>query len=98
MSKYKLLKGDQAVKFENYMHTGDLDVSRKLHNEIKPEIPEENFVVQLWQYNGFVNYEYGNLENNLNIEGNWSQERTIDGFASINEILEALKEVSFKEG
>lgn len=92
----KKLTGKEAVKFENYMHTGNLDVSRELHDEIKPTIPEENFVVKLWQYDNFVNYTYANDANDLNWEHNWSQERTIEGFETIEDISEALEEVSFR--
>lgn len=94
--KFKKLTGKEAVKFENYMHTGNLDVSKELHGEIEPEIPEENFIVGLWQYGGFVSYIYANNANDLNREHNWSQERTIDGFDTIEEVVEALEEVSFK--
>lgn len=97
MSKKSVkFKGEKAVKLENYLHAGNMDVSRELHNEIEPAIPEEKFIVKLYQYDGFVNYEYANLGNNLDWEHNWSQERTIDGFETIEEIEDALVEISFK--
>jgi len=93
-TQIKKLEGKEAVKFENFMHTGDLDVSANLHEDIEPEIPESRFVIWIHEEDDGVWYEYGNLENNLNFEHNWSQLEKIVGMDTLEDVKQALEEVS----
>ena len=97
MKKLKTLKGEEAVKFENFMHTGDLDVERELHEDIEPKIDKSNFIVQIWGSEKGLFYEYADTSTNLNIEGNWSQDSYIVGIKNTEHLEEIMLEVSFKE-
>ena len=95
MTKLKTLEGDEAVQFENFMYSGNLDVNNKLHDDIEPRVEEGNFIVQIWEYERGLLYEYGDKSTNLHNEGNWSEMVHIVGINDLEKLEKTMSEVSF---
>jgi len=100
MSDKKIrLEGEKAVKAENFLLKGNLEVSRELHDEI--DIDEKDFVINLIEKDfmkDYINYEYADKSSDLNQVSNFSEVRSIEGFDSIEDFLQTIEnEVSFKD-